>query len=317
MPPSTPDSLAQSAVPLTALVPTHGRPSLLERTLRTVAACTRPEGYAGCVVVENGSQAGAEAVVARLAEAFPAAGFRYLHHARANKSAALNAALDAVPDDHLVVLFDDDVRVDPGTLVAYAEAASEAVTEASERAYFGGPSAPDYERVPPEWVRPLLPPSARGTPVQPDGSVGVLGYNWAVWAHDVKALGGFDPNFGPGSPTGARGQETDMMRRMNAAGITVRAVPGAMVWHYVPASRSSFGWLVRRMYRDGIGRGRFERERAPLVAVVGAAAARAARCAMAAPVKLIRGQRLEACRAAVGLSEAAGKVVGASTAPRR
>ena len=109
------------AQPLTVLIPTHGRPALLGRTLASLAACRPPAGYAEAVVVENGAQAGAEAVVAEAAAAHPRLRLRYLHVARANKSHALNEALRTVGAG-LVVFFDDDVRLDPGVLEAYAAA---------------------------------------------------------------------------------------------------------------------------------------------------------------------------------------------------
>ena len=54
-------------LPVTVLIPTHGRPTLLGRTLASLGACRLPAAYAETVVVENGSRAGAEAVVAEAA----------------------------------------------------------------------------------------------------------------------------------------------------------------------------------------------------------------------------------------------------------
>ena len=65
-------------VTLSVLIPTHGRPTLLGRTLASLAACRLPEGYREAVVVENGSRAGAEAVVAEAARAHPGLRLRYL-----------------------------------------------------------------------------------------------------------------------------------------------------------------------------------------------------------------------------------------------
>ncbi|NNF57144.1 MAG: glycosyltransferase, partial [Rhodothermaceae bacterium] len=110
--------------PLTVLIPTHGRATLLARTLDSLAECDRPDAYRETVVVENGPPAGARDLVARAAEAHPGLRLRYLHVERANKSHALNEALATV-EQGLVVFFDDDVRLSPGVLVAYAEAAAE------------------------------------------------------------------------------------------------------------------------------------------------------------------------------------------------
>lgn len=232
------------------LIPTHGRPVLLERTLASLGACHLPESYRETVVVENGSQAGAEAVVADIAATHPALRLRYLHVERANKSHALNEALATVGEG-LVVFLDDDVRVAPQLLEAYAKAAR----ERTEGTYFGGSVAVDYEEAPPEWVVPALPFSARGYRFdqgdRPEPGL-FLGFNWAAFASDLKSVGNFDPEYGPGSATGATGQEYNMQRRLQANGVTAEEVPGALVWHYVPRHRCSPAWALRRKYKVGI-----------------------------------------------------------------
>ena len=251
------------SLPIVVLVPTHGRPTLLDRTLATIAACDRPAGYAECVVVENGPRVGAEDVVADAARQHPAAGFRYLHYERANKSAALNAALAAVSSESLCVFFDDDIRVEPGALMAYAQAARQ---RSGERAYFGGPFGVDYEDEPPAWVRELLPWSAKGASAESIcRSDMFLGFNWAAQVGPLLDLGGFDPGAGPGSPTGATGQESDMQRRLRGAGFSAVCAPGAFVWHYVPVSRSGFWWALQRRYKGGVGHGRQSESARPLM----------------------------------------------------
>ena len=228
------------SISLTVLIPTHGRPNLLGRTLASVAMCVLPDGYAECLVVENGVPAGAEGVVARAAAVYPGARFRYIHVEQANKSMALNTALAEIDDDMLCVFFDDDIRLDTQTLTAYAEAAT-------SRSYFGGPVSCDYEAQPPAWFLPLLPHSAKGYELSNRGVMTdeYLGFNWAAFAGDVKAVL-FNPDVGPGSPTGARGQETEIQRHLRARGVRPVDVPGARVWHYVPRERCSVSWLLRR-----------------------------------------------------------------------
>ena len=241
---------------LTVLIPTHGRPTLLGRTLASLGACRLPAAYAETVIVENGSRAGAEAVVAEVAAAYPALRLRYLHVARANKSHALNEVLATVGEG-LAVFFDDDVRLEPGVLRAYAEAAG----ETSAGHYYGGSMGVDYEHEPPDWVRRLLPLSARGVDLHEKEREWhlYLGCNWAAFTEDLRAAGGFDADFGPGSPTGATGQEADMQERLLARGVRQVDVPDALVWHYVPEERSTLRWLIRRKYRGGTQHGQTAR----------------------------------------------------------
>ncbi len=247
-PPATP-------IPLSAVIPTYGRAALLARTLDSLAACARPPGYAGTLVVENGPKGAAEALVAEAAGRHPGLGLRYLHAERANKSAALNAALADESLRGLLVFFDDDVRMAPGLLEAYAAAAA---AHPEGGTFFGGPMSVDYEEAPPGWLLRHLPFSARGVEFdqgpRPDH---FMGCNWAAFAGDARAAGGFAEDFGPGSATGATGQESEMQRRMSRAGVKRVYVPGARVWHYVPRERCSPQWTLGRKYQAGIEKGTF------------------------------------------------------------
>src|ERR1041384_5522659 len=135
---------------LVVLIAACGQPELLRRTLGSLAECDKPAGYDGVIVVENGRQAGIEAVVGRFASGH---GFRYLFSEPPNKSLALNRALEDIPDA-LVVFTDDDVCVPKETLVAYSDAA--AGCRGGE--FYGGPIIPDYEgEEPPSWLLRYLP----------------------------------------------------------------------------------------------------------------------------------------------------------------
>lgn len=228
------------------LIPTHERPELLERTLESLAQCTRPKEYDGAIVVENGSKAGAEAIVETYQDALQA---RYMYVSRGNKSHALNEALAEI-ENGLTIFFDDDVRVHRDILQAYARAAA----DVKGGMFFGGPTRVDYEGEPPEWLAEYLPASATGWPEEdrPDEKT-FLGFNWAAFASDLKACGGFNPTVGPG--TLSTGQETEMQRQLLDWGAAPTYVPDALVWHYVPESRCTPSWVLDRGYRTGIGFG--------------------------------------------------------------
>lgn len=232
-------------------IATAGRPDLLMRTLQSLGQCRLPAGYKQTVVIENGPQAGAEDVVR---SAPPVLNSRYVYCLRGNKSAALNAALGTL-GDCLIFFTDDDVRLDPGLLVAYASAAE--LKGAGH--FFGGPTEVDYETPPPPWLAQYLPGSARGWAWGgPDLRVNVpdfLGLNWAAFAADLRAAGGFNPDHGPGSPSGSTGQESDMQQRLLKRGLLGVYVPAARLWHYVPHDRCSPKWAIARNFRHGVEEG--------------------------------------------------------------
>lgn len=235
------------------VIPTCGRPALLERTLASLAATEKPSRYAGTWIVENG---GREPVVEQIVEGWrDRLGAQLCSMPDGNKSTALNAMLERF-EDELIVFLDDDVRVEAGLLEAYARADA---ARQEQPVFFGGATAVDYEVPPPEWLRPYLPPSAvgwqwRGNPEHVDAPE-FLGFNWAARAADLKRLGGFDAAFGPGARTGATGQERDMQRRLLEGGWRGVYLPEAVVWHYVPQDRCSRTWALRRAFRNGVSEG--------------------------------------------------------------
>ena len=289
---------------LTVLIPTHGRSELLARTLATLGACRLPPTYRETVVIENGPAAGAEGVVASASAVHPALRLRYLHVERANKSHALNEALETVGDG-LVVFFDDDVRLDPGVLEAYAAAAG-----VERNAFFGGSVRIDYEEEPPHWLVPYMPYSARGFELDSTDRPGeYLGFNWAAFSGDICAAGGFDPAYGPGSPTGATGQETRMQYQLSKRGVKPVDVPGAVVWHYVPRERCSEEWLVRRRFRSGMELGRRARMEGQRVEFVSELAS-VLRCSASVVKQTFRRHRAGRWGAAIGLSRSVGFIKG-------
>lgn len=232
------------------LIPTHGRPTLLGRTLDSLAECELPEGYVETVVVENGVKAGAEIVVQETAIAHPHLHLRYMHVERANKSHALNEALETI-DDGLVVFLDDDVRFGESLLITYSRAAS----ARGRGFFFGGPTLSDFEKKPPDWRLNTMPVSVRGWSPREGEDIFFLGFNWAAWRSDLYRVGGFDVERGPGSSSGSTGQESDMQRCLKAMGVNPYYIPEAQVWHYVPKVRSSVRWAMKRSYRSGVEKG--------------------------------------------------------------
>ena len=234
---------------MVVVIPTHGRSVLLKRTLDSLEQCQIPGSFEGLFLVENGSREGAEALADELPGRLNA---RYMHVELGNKSHALNRALAEIEEQSFIVFLDDDVRVHPDAFLAYARAGE----EYGRGFFFGGPVQVDREERPAEWLEPLLPYSAKGYDLVHDRMGGeYLGFNWAAFAGDLKALGGFNPQVGPGSPSGASGQETEMQMRMQVEGMEGVDVPQALVWHYVPESRCNPQWVLRHSFRNGMQSG--------------------------------------------------------------
>ncbi len=239
---------------MAVLIPTCNNNQLLDRTLGAVAKGVLPDP-ARVIVVENGGENGAREVVEARQDSLPVE-YRYVEWG--NKSNALNKALEELTDE-LVVFLDDDVRFGPDLFQEYARRSA----VHGPGTFFGGPVDCDYEKAVPEWLQEFLPGSVTGWTLGSEEKEIqdplFLGFNWAAFTNDLKSAGGFDPNFGPGSPIGSTGQETDMQLRLLAKGARARFLPGARVWHYVRAVQADPSWCLRRRYRSGIANALSER----------------------------------------------------------
>ncbi|MFM9115790.1 MAG: glycosyltransferase [Planctomycetota bacterium] len=243
--------------PITILVATHGRPDLLERTLRYLAACELPEEYAGIIIVENGGRFGAQPVVEN---APPPLRARYLYQELGNKSRALNLAMADLTGAALFI--DDDVRVNPNFLMCYAHILR---TAPLNKFYYGGPIEVDYEEAPPEWLKKYLPFSAVGWRPTSEQITSqdfyFLGANWCALIDDLKAIGGFVEWAGPG--TALRGQEWQMQHQMMKAGLRPVYLSEPVVWHYVPKENCTPDWALQRAEKVAIHQGLYYEDSAP------------------------------------------------------
>lgn len=229
------------------IIPTCQRGELLERTLQCLVDADLPASAKRVVVVENGKKDEAETKAARFTGKLP---IEYLFTPVGSKCAALNLALESC-EGEFVVFFDDDVRIDPGCVRAYAEAA-EGKTGGE---FYAGKCNVDYDVPPPEWLKHYLPFSATGwsygDTIRELSEPRALGFNWAAFADDIKKAGSFNPNIGPGRMISV-GDETDLQRVMLDQGTKGVYLPAALVWHYVPADRCSTAWTLERHRRMGL-----------------------------------------------------------------
>ncbi|HPZ82081.1 MAG TPA: glycosyltransferase [Thermogutta sp.] len=230
------------------VIRTVGRTDLLGRTLRSLVTAGVARFPVEIVVVENGGTRRAAELVKSLAEGCR---IQYLAIPEVGQAAASNAFLNRNPGTFAWFL-DDDVRVTAEAIEAYHLAAQRGQ---QGREYYGGPLGIDYETPPPEWLLTYLPRSARGwQPNMEDVATTVpmfLGANWAAWADDLLAVGGFENQFGPGGV----GAETALQKKLLQRGMRPVYLPQGLVYHWVPRSRCSPQWVLRRAYQIGVAEG--------------------------------------------------------------
>lgn len=232
-------------IPFYIIIAVHGNTPLFRETLSSLSKARLPHHYEGLVIVENGKKSGLEDVIKPFKDVLK---ITYLYHQKGNKSLALNHALEIIPDNAFIFFTDDDVVVDEETLVKYEQAAA----EYGKGHYFGGPVGTEYESLPDERILPYLPGSAKGWELTSNEKAKFfLGYNWGGYAIDFKEFGGFDANFGPGAISGSTGQETNMQARFYNSGLQPVYIKGAYVSHFVPKSKCTFTWTLKRQVKTG------------------------------------------------------------------
>lgn len=198
------------------------------------------------IVVENGEQECRDVVQALLTSLRGV----YLHSRVANKSAALDVAIDALDED-FALFFDDDVRIDPVVLEGYAAA----FRKYGDDFYYGGKCVSEFDTPPQASTLRLFPHSVRGLDYGEQEQIRetpfFVGFNWAAPTAALRAIGGFDPHFGP-SATQPTGEETLAQRLLARRGLRGVYLPHCCVYHHVPASHCSMRWLRQRYYRWGM-----------------------------------------------------------------
>ncbi|MET7304348.1 glycosyltransferase [Embleya sp. NPDC005575] len=240
---------------VSVIVATRERPEMLAACLRTLLWQTYPD--IELIVVDNAPTTNRTASVVRGG----CAGLvRYVREPRAGLALAHNRGIAAATGE-LLAFTDDDVLADPGwvagLVAGFARAGrpgcvtglilpAELRTPAQLLLHHHGGFAKGFEPVlydaqaPP--TDPLFPFTA--------GRFG-SGANMAFRADVLRAMGGFDPATGAGTP--ARGGD-DLLAffRTIVRGHRIGYEPGALIWHRHRADRAAVAHQVRG-YGTGLG----------------------------------------------------------------
>jgi GT2 family glycosyltransferase len=175
---------------------------------------------------------------------------KYVTESRLGKSKAINTALGHAEGD-LLVMTDDDVLPDRNWLTEWRRVAD----NFPEHSVFGGAIIPHFDAVPPAWPLPewcytvlygATPDYAEGG-IEP---VNVSGANMAIRKSVNDQGWKFGENFLVGKK-GLMGEDSDMVRRLAAAGHKVCFTPRARVHHIIHPEQTSWSWMHRRFFRHG------------------------------------------------------------------
>lgn len=229
---------------------TRNRARYLKACVASVLAQTLARDRFEILIVDNGSSD----ETAALGRAWQASGdARYIREPVVGLSQARNTGWQSARG-RWVGYLDDDGRASPDWL----ESARAAFCDATpEPAWVGGPIDLDWEGAPPSWLDEELQeclgrldwgPAARWLEPMERLGGGNSFYPRAVLA----SLQGFDTRLGRKSDLLLSGEETQLQRRLEAAGGRLYYHPGVRMLHSVPVERLQPRFFYGRYYWGGI-----------------------------------------------------------------
>jgi glycosyltransferase involved in cell wall biosynthesis len=233
------------------VIPSYGRPATLIGTLEAIRGDRSPRNLQKLIVVENGGRWGVEEICEQFATSLP---INFLHSELANLSNARNIGIAHSRAD-IVLFLDNDVRVIPGALEAYARA----FDEFGQSCFYGGSLYPEYETPPPDWLKVFLPSSVRGHDLggndlfldQPL----FLGGNFKIPRVALQSVSSFEGPCAEGGNGGGVGEENRLQERLLQQGFRGRYVAGAGIVHPVSARNSDVDFVIHRRYRHAYSDG--------------------------------------------------------------
>jgi glycosyltransferase involved in cell wall biosynthesis len=229
---------------LTVAIPTYNRADFLRQTLAGIAAQQFPREHFEVLVIDNNSTDHTRAVVAEFAQGQPAP--RYISETRQGLDYARNRAIGEARGE-IIVFGDDDILVRPDWL---AQIAVPLLADHQQRiGAVGGEVIPVFPDGLPDWVREWHAPLAFRPDAGPlNAQHSPMGANLAFpkWVFDQ--LGQFHTALDRAAGNYFSGGDSEMIRRVRAAGYDVWFAPGAAVQHQMPASRTTFRYARRHAF---------------------------------------------------------------------
>jgi glucosyl-dolichyl phosphate glucuronosyltransferase len=233
------DTSNSGVVEVIVILCTYNRGADLARALETIARSEMEDSVRWEVlVVDNNSTDQTRSIVQEFCRRYPGR-FRYLFEPTPGKSFALNTAI-AQARGRVLAFVDDDVCVEPTWL---RNLTAELLRDTCWGGV-GGRTLPEQKFTPPSWLSRDM--NGWGEVVfayfDMGDSPGELrrppyGTNMAFRKSIFEKHGPFRIDLGPIPGSRIRNEDTELGRRLLAAGVRLRYEPSAIVYHPVPHER--------------------------------------------------------------------------------
>lgn len=235
---------AASNLKVTVAIPTYNRADFLRQTLAGLATQQFPRDHFEVLVIDNNSRDHTRAVVEEFAGNHPAP--RYVHEPQQGLDHARNRAI-AEARGEFIVFGDDDILVQPDWL---AQLTVPLLADGAQRiGAVGGEVIPVFPDGLPPWVAEWHAPLAFRPDTGPlETRHSPMGANLAFPRWVFERLGPFHTALDRAAGSYFSGGDSEMIRRVRAAGLEVWFAPDAAVKHQMPASRTTFRYASRHAF---------------------------------------------------------------------
>lgn len=231
-------------IKVTVAIPTFNRAALLRQTLEGVVRQRFSAGHYEVLVVDNNSHDETRPMVEAFGTGVPRP--RYTLERRQGLDYARNRAIEEARGE-IILFADDDILVEPDWIT---QMCTPLLADEERRiGAVGGEVIPDFPDGMPEWVREWHAPLAFRSDTGPlDAHHSPMGANLAIprWVFD--RVGRFHTALDRSAANYFSGGDSEMIRRVRAAGLEVWFAPGAAVLHRLPASRTTFRYARRHAF---------------------------------------------------------------------
>lgn len=232
---------------ISVIICTYNREKYIYNVLQSIAVGTFPMSDYEIILVDNNCTDGTRGEVERFLNDYPAVNLRYFVETNQGLSHARNRGIKESAGDILVYV-DDDATVNPEYLATY-DSWFKAHPEIDAA---GGPYIPHYETGrEPRWMNYFLKRLLTGylhfgdtiKPFPGDNYPG--GGNAAYRSVVFEKIGPYNVELGRNGNNLACGEEKDIFNKMKTAGMKFTYLPGAILYHSIPAYKLESDYFNR------------------------------------------------------------------------
>ncbi len=242
-----------SAPLFSVVICTYNRAKYLEQTLSSVVSQDYSSDKFEIVIVDNNSPDQTGAVSFAFRDQYKNHSIRYFKELQQGISYGRNRGVSEALGEYIVFL-DDDETVEP----AFLQNLEDFYTEYKDASLTAGPVIPIYETTPPDWLSPftmrlITGAYYKGKDIKIVGPKDYPGTGHATFRRNLfLKYGGFNTDLGRKGSSLLGAEDKDFFFRLIQNGVKCYYVPGAAIYHHIPAAKLTEEFFDRLTYSIGV-----------------------------------------------------------------